>query len=108
MFSACPVHCCPPQVRSVDMDGLMQNPEHPTGRLFRTIDSKSLRDTRVLLDDSESNAVKIEDTYAFIDQNPHPRLWRLLAESSLAKLDLDVADKAFVRCQVWFCSAICC
>lgn len=91
---------CDLEVQSVDLDGVMKNPEHPTGRLFRTIDSKSLRDTRVLLDDSENNAVKIEDTYSFIEQNPHPRLWRLLAESSLAKLDLEVADKAFVRCQV--------
>ena len=37
---------------------------------------KSLRDTRTLLE-----SVTIEDAYSYIEQNPHPRLWRLLAES---------------------------
>ena len=44
--------------------------------------------------------VGIEDAYQFILDNPHPRLWRLLAEAALERLDLEVAEKAFVRCQV--------
>lgn len=35
--------------------------------------------------------------FNFIEDNPHPRLWRLLAEEALEKLDFDIAEKAFVR-----------
>ena len=55
---------------------------------------QSLRDTRELLAQSE---VGIGDSYQFIEENPHPRLWRLLAEYSLSNLDLKIAEKAFVR-----------
>lgn len=72
----------------------MKDPENPTRESIIDIETKSLRDTRDLLD-----KVGIEDTYQFVVDNPHPRLWRLLAESALEKLDLEVAEKAFVRCQ---------
>ncbi|XP_017491815.1 PREDICTED: WD repeat-containing protein 35 isoform X1 [Rhagoletis zephyria] len=54
---------------------------------------KSLRDTDDLL-----QHVGLEDAKQFIEDNPHPRLWRLLAEAALKKLELDVAENAFVRC----------
>ncbi|XP_067631669.1 WD repeat-containing protein 35 isoform X2 [Eurosta solidaginis] len=54
---------------------------------------KSLRDTDDLL-----QHVGLDDAKQFIEDNPHPRLWRLLAESALKKLELDVAENAFVRC----------
>ncbi|XP_065368949.1 WD repeat-containing protein 35 [Calliphora vicina] len=54
---------------------------------------KSLRDTDDLL-----QHVGLEDAKQFIEDNPHPRLWRLLAEAALKKLDLDTAENAFVRC----------
>lgn len=54
---------------------------------------KSLRDTEELL-----AHVGITEAKQFIEDNPHPRLWRLLAEASLKKLDLDTAEAAFVRC----------
>ncbi|KAL9918488.1 intraflagellar transport protein Oseg4 isoform 1-T1 [Glossina fuscipes fuscipes] len=56
---------------------------------------KSLRDTDELLQHAR---VGLEDAKQFIEDNPHPRLWRLLAESALKKLELDVAENAFVRC----------
>jgi WD repeat-containing protein 35 len=56
-------------------------------------ETKSLRDARELLGN-----VGIRDAYHYIEDNPHPRLWRLLAEAALEELDLTVADKAFVRC----------
>jgi len=82
------------QVKSVLMDDLLQDPEHPTKECLVTKEVKSLRDTRDLLD-----KVGIDDAAIFIEDNPHPRLWRLLAESALAKLEFDIADRAFVRCQ---------
>ncbi|XP_058123724.1 WD repeat-containing protein 35-like [Anopheles ziemanni] len=54
---------------------------------------KSLRDTEDLL-----AHVGIAEAKQFIEDNPHPRLWRLLAEASLKKLDLETAEAAFVRC----------
>ncbi|XP_030387357.1 WD repeat-containing protein 35 [Scaptodrosophila lebanonensis] len=54
---------------------------------------KALRDTEDLLEN-----VGLEDAKLFIEDNPHPRLWRLLAESALKKLELDTAENAFVRC----------
>eukprot|EP00056_Hartaetosiga_gracilis_P003229 m.61099 g.61099 ORF g.61099 m.61099 type:complete len:1163 (+) comp11378_c0_seq1:91-3579(+) len=82
------------QVESVNIDGVMKSPETPTNEHYFTREIKSLRDTRALLD-----TVTIEDAYSYIEQNPHARLWRLLAESALLQLDLDIADKAFVRCK---------
>lgn len=41
--------------------------------------------------------VGITEARQFIEDNSHPRLWRLLAEASLKKLDLDTAESAFVR-----------
>ncbi len=40
----------------------------------------------------------MDDAYAFVDTNSHPRLWRNLAEHALEALDFTTADKAFVRC----------
>ena len=55
-------------------------------------ETKSLRDAREIL-----STVGIEDASSFIEENPHPRLWRLLAEAALEQLDFGVAEKAFVR-----------
>lgn len=54
---------------------------------------KSLRDTEELL-----AHVGIPEAKQFIEDNPHPRLWRLLAEASLKTLDFETAENAFVRC----------
>lgn len=54
---------------------------------------KSLRDTEELL-----AHVGITEAKQFIEDNPHPRLWRLLAEASLKTLDFETAENAFVRC----------
>jgi WD repeat-containing protein 35 len=42
--------------------------------------------------------VGMDDVVSFIEDNAHPRLWRILAEAALEKLDCNVADKAFVHC----------
>lgn len=44
-------------------------------------------------------SASVEDAYAFVDSNSHPRLWRNLAEHALEGLDFTTADKAFVRCE---------
>jgi hypothetical protein len=57
------------------------------------IASACCRDTRALL--ASGNEA---DAQAFIADNSHKRLWQLLAEHALEKLDLAVAEKAFVHC----------
>ena len=42
--------------------------------------------------------VGLADASSFVEDNSHPRLWRLLAESALDKLDLQTAERAFVKC----------
>ena len=41
--------------------------------------------------------VGIKDAQTFIEDNPHPRLWRLLAEAAVEALDLVTAETAYVR-----------
>lgn len=55
---------------------------------------QSLRDTRDLLE-----KIGLQDAQQFVEDNPHPRLWRLLAESALEQLNLKIAEQAFVRCK---------
>ncbi|KAM7428718.1 WD repeat-containing protein 35 [Porites harrisoni] len=82
------------EVRAVLLDEIMKDPDHPNKENLIDLEVKSLRDAGDLLE-----KVGIPDAYQFIEDNPHPRLWRLLAESSLERLELEVAEKAFVRCQ---------
>ncbi|KAG8179280.1 hypothetical protein JTE90_026742 [Oedothorax gibbosus] len=82
------------EVKAVLLNDLMQNPDDPEDSYFFKNDVKSLRDTRNLI----SN-VGLKDAATFIEENPHPRLWRLLAEGALLKLDFATAEAAFVRCQ---------
>ncbi|XP_021346413.1 WD repeat-containing protein 35-like isoform X1 [Mizuhopecten yessoensis] len=81
-------------IKSVLLDEIMKDPENPTKDSMAEMEIKSLRDTRDLLE-----KVGIADAQQFIEDNPHPRLWRLLAESALEQLNLKVAETAFVRCR---------
>ncbi|KAL1124025.1 hypothetical protein AAG570_001795 [Ranatra chinensis] len=82
------------EIRAVLLDEIMANPESPSvEQHILDLEVKSLRDTRELLD-----KVGIKEATAFIEANPHPRLWQLLAEAAVRKLDLPTAEAAFVRC----------
>lgn len=80
-------------IKAILMDDVMADPEHPQKNFVVDHDTKSLRDTRDLL-----SSVPISEAFQFIEDNPHPRLWRLLSETALEQLNFVVADKAFVRC----------
>ncbi|OWK63323.1 WD repeat-containing protein 35 [Lonchura striata] len=71
-----------------------ENPEHPNKDYIINFEIRSLRDSRALIE-----KVGIEESSQFIEDNPHPRLWRLLAKAALQKLDLQMAEQAFVRCK---------
>ncbi|XP_058407729.1 WD repeat-containing protein 35 isoform X2 [Diceros bicornis minor] len=82
------------EIKSVLLDEILKDPEHPNKDYIINFEIRSLRDSRALIEN-----VGIEDASQFIEDNPHPRLWRLLAEAALQKLDLHMAEQAFVRCK---------
>ncbi|CAB1330545.1 unnamed protein product, partial [Coregonus sp. 'balchen'] len=82
------------EIKSVLLDEIMKDPERPNKDYLINFEIRSLRDSRSLIE-----KVGIEDASQFIEDNPHPRLWRLLAEAALQKLDLKTAEQAFVRCK---------
>ncbi|NXU58811.1 WDR35 protein, partial [Turnix velox] len=82
------------EIKSVLLDEILKNPEHPNKKYVINFEIRSLRDSRSLIE-----KVGIAESSQFIEDNPHPRLWRLLAEAALEKLDLQTAEQAFVRCK---------
>jgi len=82
------------QITSVMLDELIKDPEHPNRELVVEHETRSLRDARAIV----SENISIHEAYQFVEDNPHPRLWRLVAEAALERLDFSVADKAFVQC----------
>ncbi|CAN0200003.1 unnamed protein product [Discosporangium mesarthrocarpum] len=56
------------------------------------METRTMRDTRDLIA-TEGAAAACQ----VIAKNPHPSLWKLLAEQALEALDLPMAEKAFVR-----------
>uniref|UniRef100_A0A8C1TCC5 WD repeat domain 35 n=1 Tax=Cyprinus carpio TaxID=7962 RepID=A0A8C1TCC5_CYPCA len=81
------------EIKSVLLDEIMRDPEVLNKDYFINFEIRSLRDSRALIE-----KVEIEDVQ-FIEDNPHLRLWRLLAEAALQKLDLKMAEQVFVRCR---------
>uniref|UniRef100_A0A3Q2XUY4 WD repeat-containing protein 35 n=1 Tax=Hippocampus comes TaxID=109280 RepID=A0A3Q2XUY4_HIPCM len=82
------------EIKSVLLDEIMKDPEKPNKDNLINFEIRSLRDSRALIE-----KVGIADASQFIEDNPHPRLWRLLAEAALQQLDLKTAEQAFVRCK---------
>lgn len=82
------------EVRAVLLDEVMREPEHPSKKMLQAHQARALREAQEHL--RESN---LADAFGFVEANPHPRLWRLVAEAALHKLDFGVADKSFVRAE---------
>ncbi|XP_015110553.1 WD repeat-containing protein 35 [Diachasma alloeum] len=81
------------EIRCILLDDLVHKPDDIRSELIVDLEVKSLRDTKELL-----SKVGLKEAYDFIQDNPHPRLWRLLAESALKSRDLEMAENAMVRC----------
>ena len=83
------------QIRCVLLDEVMKSPDGVLQASGFIVDyeTKSLRDTRDIL-----NKVNLKEAYNYIDQNPHLKLWRLLAEKALEDLDFVSAEKALLKC----------
>lgn len=57
------------EIQAVMLDEIIQSPENPSLDYVVTLETKSLRDTRQLLE-----KVSIGEAIKFINDNPHPRL----------------------------------
>lgn len=80
------------EVEAVLLDEVIDNPEKPSKDYLIKLEIKSLRDTRQLLE-----KVGINEAAQFVEDNRHPRLWRLVAEAALKEMNLNMADACFVR-----------
>ena len=80
-------------VQTLAVDDMFQAPEFPSRSLLQTLESRSLRDTRAIID-----SVNLKEAMGFVADNPHPRLWQLLGEAALEALDLGLARAAFIKC----------
>ncbi|KAL3990454.1 hypothetical protein ACH3XW_31845 [Acanthocheilonema viteae] len=78
-------------VRTVLLDEIMKNPETPHISFIIDVEIKLLRNVKNLLE-----KMKIQEATEFIEKNNHPKLWALLAEVALNRLDTALAEHAFV------------
>ncbi|CAD7934483.1 unnamed protein product [Amoebophrya sp. A120] len=83
------------EIRSALVDELVRNPDTVPQKstIIMDFETKSLRDTRDIL----TKLSNLKDAFQYVEDNPHPRLWRLLAENALELLEFQVAEKAFVK-----------
>merc|ERR1719440_381845 len=80
------------QIRSVLIDDVVRNSETPRKEAILDFETMSLRDTRDILE----KVPHLKDALAYVEENQHPRLWRLVADAALDQLNFPVAEKAFV------------
>nr|CAI5867673.1 unnamed protein product [Callosobruchus analis] len=80
------------EIQAVLLDEVVASHDKPGNDHIIKLEVKSLRDTRQLLE-----KVGINEAFQFVEDNRHPRLWRLVAEAALKELDLTMAEVCFVR-----------
>lgn len=82
------------EVKAVNLDEILKDPEEIKNitEMFASFEQKNLRDTREML-----TSVSLKEAVEFVEKNPHKRLWKLISESALDKLNYAVAERAFVK-----------
>uniref|UniRef100_A0AC35UH30 ANAPC4_WD40 domain-containing protein n=1 Tax=Rhabditophanes sp. KR3021 TaxID=114890 RepID=A0AC35UH30_9BILA len=78
-------------VRTIDMKMLLDDPMNPTLACITDIEVKSLRSVKKMIE-----AGRMKDAINFIEKNSHPKLYEIIKEVSLMKLDMKTAEYAFV------------
>ncbi|GMR34389.1 hypothetical protein PMAYCL1PPCAC_04584 [Pristionchus mayeri] len=79
-------------VRSVLVDNFLHHRKAPEKRFIIDMEIKVLREAKLMLERQS-----ITDAVAFIEKQEHPRLWELLVEHALLKLNIAVAEHAYVK-----------
>ena len=82
------------EVKAVLLDEILKDPEEikVISEMVVTYEARTLRDTKEFL-----TTVSLKDAMDFVEKNPHKRLWKLVAESALEKLNFQIAERAFVK-----------
>ena len=82
------------EVKAVLLDDVLKDPEEIKNikDMFVEYEAKTLRETRDLL-----TTVSLKEAVEFVEKNPQKRLWELISETALDKLNLQVAERAFVK-----------
>lgn len=82
------------EVRVALLDELTAHPDPPNKACVIDHESRLLREAR-----EEIISAGLAGGYSYIEKNPHPRLWRLLAHKALEDLNLNITERAFVHCK---------
>ena len=77
------------EIRAALIDDILRAPEAPKPEHLLDFETKSLRDTRGIL----TRVQNMRDAFQYVEDNPHPRLWRLLAEAALEEQNFGVAGR---------------
>jgi WD repeat-containing protein 35 len=89
------------EVRSVFLDDLysMLDQFPPPRDKVMDFETKGIKEVREVI-----STEGLDGAYRFIQNHsrPHPSLWRLLAKTALMETELNVAEKAFVRCEDYY------
>lgn len=82
------------EVKAVLLDDVLKDPEEIKNikDMFVEYEAKTLRETRDLL-----TTVSLKEAVEFVEKNSQKRLWELISETALDKLNLQVAERAFVK-----------
>ncbi|XP_048453080.1 WD repeat-containing protein 35 [Rhincodon typus] len=84
------------EIKSVLLDEILKEPNQPNKDYIINFEIRSLRDSRSLIE-----TVGIEDACAFIEENPHPRLWKTPYNPADEKLK-DLAIDLRIKLGDWF------
>ncbi|KAL3898913.1 MAG: hypothetical protein SGCHY_002418 [Lobulomycetales sp.] len=80
------------QVKVTMLDDILANPEDSPRDVISFFEAKKVIDVK-----NAVNEAGLDEAFQLVEQNPHQRLWKMLAETSLEVLDLEKARKAFIR-----------
>ena len=82
------------QVKAIMLDEILKDPEDikEIGEHITHYEAKTLKDTRDFL-----TQYSLKEAVEFVEQNPHQRLWKLIAETALDKFNFNIAERAFVK-----------
>ena len=87
------------EIKVVLIEDIMQNLDQIKNIKEKIIsfETKTLRDTKDIL-----SKVSLEKAAEYVEQNSHPRLWKLIAEEALEASQFTLAEKAFVKSEDYF------
>jgi WD repeat-containing protein 35 len=82
------------EVKAILLDDILKDPEEikDIKEMIVSYEARTLRDTKEFL-----TTVSLKDAIDFVEKNPHRRLWKLIAEHALDKLNFQIAERAFVK-----------